>query len=506
MPQPRWLPFTASALDAGAGCPSHVSSSTVNRKPLPVAPTRFHFVLLASALLTLTAYGSIIPLRYEPVPLATAIEQVREAKWFPARLEHSAMRADWTVNSLQYATLSFFCLGALAVDRSRWIAALLAIGVAAAGCALAFWLEVLQVSFPPRTISAGDVWVESVGTLIGCVAWLAVGPVCTGWARRFWTQRGLVGLANQILPGYLVLQVIVNGMPFDFVHAFDELERRLETGRVELLPFQHLILDRSAVESVSDLLNFASFVPVGLLLGIIPRWADQRIRTTVVIGIAWSVAIECLQLFVGSRYFKATDIVLGSIAVWLAARWIRQFDGPLQRGFPLQPQGIEVRFRRLRDRLAGWGRGPWLVLLVVWMVVLLLLSWQPYEFHFRPSKFLRSDPDLSDEDTPVYWLRRMSFFPLADYYYGSRYQTLDQFLRRGLSFLPLGVLGAILFPKRRRFGLVVTVGFGLVFGTVIELGQYFIPQRHPGVTDLCIHLFAAWLGFMLASHVAKAVE
>jgi len=457
-------------------------------------------------MLALTVYGSIIPLRYEPVPLSTAIERVREAKWFRASLEDGAVRADWTVNSLQYATLSFFCLGALAVDRHRSVAAFLAVGVAGGGAALAFWLEVLQVSFPPRTISANDVWVESVGAVLGCVGWLAIGPEATGWARRFWTQRGLVGLANQLLPGYLVLMVIVNGMPFDFVHGLDELGRRYDAGKIELMPFGHLLTDWSVGNLVSTGLNFASFVPIGLLLGIVPRWSNRRIETTIVTGIVLSLAIECLQLPIGSRYFKATDIVLGSVAIWLAARWIRQFDGPLQRGFPLQPQGIDVRFRRLRERIAGWGRWPWLVLLAFWMIGLLMLSWQPYNFQSEPVWFLRSDPDLSDEDTPVYWLRRMSFFPLVDYYNGSRYQALDQFLRRGLSFLPLGVLGAILFAERRRQGLAMTVGFALAFGVLIEFGQYFIPERHPGVTDLCIHVFAAWLGFLLASHVAKALR
>jgi VanZ family protein len=95
----------------------------------------------------------------------------------------------------------------------------------------------------------------------------------------------------------------------------------------------------------------------------------------------------------------------------------------------------------------------------------------------------------------------MSWAPFVDYYWGSRYQALDQFARRSLSFAPLGVLLALAFGSRERRGLVITVGAALLLGVIVEFGQYFIPERHPSVTDLLIQVFGAWLGYNLARHV-----
>jgi hypothetical protein len=41
---------------------------------------------------------------------------------------------------------------------------------------------------------------------------------------------------------------------------------------------------------------------------------------------------------------------------------------------------------------------------------------------------------------------------------------------------------------------------------VIETGQYFIPERHPSVTDVLIGALGAWLAFHLLRHVVNALE
>ena len=159
--------------------------------------------------------------------------------------------------------------------------------------------------------------------------------------------------------------------------------------------------------------------------------------------------------------------------------------------------------RRYLDRR---GPIPWIVLAVVWIGVLVLVNWQPFDFTADPTRFGDSDPDLSDEHTTLFGLRRMTWAPLVDYYWGSRFQALDQFLRRSLAFAPLGVLMAVAFGRRERLGAAITVLTTLVLGTVIEAGQYFIPERHPGTTDLLIQTFGAWLGFRLARHVAHTLQ
>src|SRR5262249_2169734 len=80
-------------------------------------PNRCHFFWLALGLLLLTIYGSLIPLRYQWLPFDDALQQFLEIKWHDAR--QTQPRADWIVNTMQYATLSFCCMAALGLDRRR---------------------------------------------------------------------------------------------------------------------------------------------------------------------------------------------------------------------------------------------------------------------------------------------------------------------------------------------------------------------------------------------------
>jgi hypothetical protein len=41
---------------------------------------------------------------------------------------------------------------------------------------------------------------------------------------------------------------------------------------------------------------------------------------------------------------------------------------------------------------------------------------------------------------------------------------------------------------------------------MIEIGQYFIPERHPSTTDVLIQVLGASLGFGLTRHMMHALE
>jgi hypothetical protein len=135
----------------------------------------------------------------------------------------------------------------------------------------------------------------------------------------------------------------------------------------------------------------------------------------------------------------------------------------------------------------------------------MVLSWQPFNFTTDPARFQDADADQSDEHIALFGLRRMSWAPFVDYYWGSRYQALDQFLWRTLSFAPLGVLVALAFGRWERRGGFVAVLSGLVLAAVVECGKYFIPERHPSTTSLLIQTAAVWLGYIVARHVAHVL-
>jgi hypothetical protein len=158
------------------------------------------------------------------------------------------------------------------------------------------------------------------------------------------------------------------------------------------------------------------------------------------------------------------------------------------------------------QRVARWRAGPWLGLALAWAIVVVLANWQPFDFTSDPARFEDSDPSLSDEDTPLFGWRRMSWAPLVDYYWGSRYQALDQFLWRSVSFAPLGMVLAMAFGRRQHLGLVLTLVSATLVAALVEFGQYFIPERHPSVTDLLIEVLGAWIGYFLTRHIAHALE
>jgi glycopeptide antibiotics resistance protein len=223
------------------------------------------------------------------------------------------------------------------------------------------------------------------------------------------------------------------------------------------------------------------------------------------VGLAVTLVVQLLKLVMFSRFCDLTDVVTGTAAVLLGWWLVRK----VHEGGTTDRHGrnrVAATWNALRLRAARAGPRPWLALAGAWALVLIALNWQPFHFSLNPAEFLQSDPDLTDETTPVYGLRRMSWAPFVDYYWGSRYQALDQFVKRSLAAAPLGICLALAFGKREKRGAWAAVLAAAVLGLVIETGQYFIPERHPSVTDVLIGVAGAWLAFHLTRHVVNALE
>ncbi|CAN5902262.1 hypothetical protein BH23PLA1_BH23PLA1_35940 [soil metagenome] len=457
------------------------------------APTASHFAWVAHGLFLLTLYGSLVPFRYRSMPLEEALQRFRQITYYDPTLAWA--RGDWVVNMVQYALLSFFYMAALCVDR-RWYVGLLAAFVVIPGGGLtALIFEFLQIYFP-RTVSINDLIVEGAGVLLGVVAWLFVGQGFTNWLRRFWGAKGIAGLARQALPAYFGMLLITHLMPFDFVLSADEIVAQYHKGRVQLIPFGDLLAAEGSKPWLNLLVNLAVFLPLGALLGLLPSRSKRPWQKVALLGLGVTVLIEFFQLLVYTRYFDVTDILTGTAAIlfgWWGVRALR--GSKVLSRFESLVSGPSRRF----------GATSWVALALAWTALLLVVNWQPFEFTTDPTRFRGVDPDLTDENTPIFGLRRMAWAPFVDYYWGSRYNALDQFVRRTLSFAPLGALLALAFGRFERLGLLVTVLAALLLSAVIETGQYFIPERHPSTTDALIQTLGAWVGFRMARHVAQAL-
>jgi glycopeptide antibiotics resistance protein len=370
-----------------------------------------------------------------------------------------------------------------------------AAAVIPAGWALAVGMEFLQLFFPPRTVSLNDVLVECLGVVLGAGAWLTAGPWFTDWLRRFWDRRGVAGLAAQVFPAYVGLLLVIYLMPFDFVLGGQELIEKYRQGQIQLVPFGDLASGRFG-SLVPLALNFLSLVPVVALLALTPRGSRLRGWQVLGVGLVVTVPLRLAQLLVNSRHFDVTNLLTGVAAIllgwWLvhgrAASELRETGAAWCR------------------RVSHWGPAPWLGLAALWALLLALVYWQPFHFTVDPSAFDQAGADWTDEDTGLWGLRRFSWAPFVDYYWGSRYQALDQLLWRTLAFAPLGMLLAPAWGDRARRGAWTTVLAALVVSVLLGLGQYFIPERHPSTTSVLIQLGAAWLGYQLARHAMEVLQ
>jgi glycopeptide antibiotics resistance protein len=442
-------------------------------------------------------YGCLIPLWYRPIPFDEALAAFGQISYFDPLLLRA--RGDWVFSAVQFTVLSFLYMAAVCVDRRRAFG-FVAAGIVVSGCiVLSIALEFLQIYFPPRTVSMNDIVVESLGGAAGALVWLVCGQRLTDWVRRLWSARGLSSLVTQCLPAYIALVLIVQLMPFDPTLSVNELAQKYREGKIGLLPFRELTSGGIA-PFFKVVTNAACFAPLGVLLSLAPKWSSWRWPIVLRIGLCFTIAIESLQLFVYSRHSSATDIVTGTAAIllgWWLARTLRdRWVLDQARVSRLYPAG-----RNARGSLA------WMLLFFGWLISVFLVSWEPFEFTTDPARFATADGLLTDEDTGVYGWRRMAWAPLADYYWESKYDAVDQFLRKSLSFAPLGVIMALSLRKGNRSGGSLLVVFlALAAGLGIEAGQYFIPSRHPSTTDLLVESFGAWLGFAVARHVWAALS
>jgi glycopeptide antibiotics resistance protein len=426
-----------------------------------------HYTWLALGFLVLAVYGSLVPLRYQPMPLDEAVQRFRNLRFFG---ETTEKRSDFVANVLLFIPLAYLLMGALCVDRRRRVGLAAAAGVVAFCTGLSLAIEFVQAYFPPRTQSINDIVAESAGGIIGTLVWLGWGQQLTEWGRRFWAVWGTQGVVAVFLPGYLAFLLLVHVMPLDLTISPAELYRKYKEGKVNLVPFRMPAL---SLPKLIDAIAWkvAYFLPLGLLLAFLrsPRWRSwQGWPRVLLFGLLTAALFEVLQLFVWTRNSDVTDVILGGLSVlggWTLVLAARQFRKPGWQGskdFVLARPGIRA------------------AVFVVWLAVAVTYAWGPFDFNFGQG---------------LGAFRRVLGYPFADYYWTPEYQVFDQVLRRMLLFAPLG---ALLVPTRpaadRRCSWLALLA-GLVLAAVLECGQLYLPGRYAGITDVLLQPLGAWAGF-----------
>jgi len=434
---------------------------------------RTTLIALCLAYLAFVVYGSLVPLRFRPLPFEEAVASFRAIKYLNLGI---ASRADWVSNILLFIPLAFLAMGVLdGQGKARRIIASAAVLLVLA--ALSGTLEFTQLFFPPRTVSINDIIAESVGAAVGVAAWWLWGQRVVAWLDGRQRTRGHFDIASRILWGYLAILFGYSLLPLDLTISPVEIFHKWRQGRMVLTPFAFLSkLDaRGMYEVVSDV---AVWVPVSLLLVATGR---KNRRSAWIWAVGAAALLELLQVFVWTRVSDVND-VLAAIAGGGIGSWLGGIVFHRGQAIDAAPAG-----RKSKQLSLVWGLG-----FVIWSAVLAAVFWYPYDFMVERA-FLRERIALL-----------LGRVPFHAYYYGTEYRAITELLHRVAFFAPLGALAAAWIRKGRRSGVVDAVlcliPCGLV-AFVIEGGRLFVPSKQPDTIDPVLEIAGALTGFWIARAV-----
>ncbi len=454
--------MSARAHQSALSDPSH--SEDVAR---PVLTTR-QYSWLTAAFVVFIVYGSLVPLHFRSLPLDEGWSRLKEAFSQPVAV---AQPSDWLANILLFIPLGFLLMGWRCVDRPGHSLAPI-LGIIPACSLLSAALEFAQLWFPPRNTNINDVVAETMGAIIGLSIWLLKGQAATEWTRRFWSRHASRNWSMRLIPPYLLVLVISHGLPFDLTLSPTQLKKKRQLGMVALIPFENTA--QNPYETVDKIIvNVAWFLPAGALLAGIPFLYGKRSWPEVAgIGIALAACIELMQLSVLSRYFDATDIVTGTIAVWLGWRLMRSW----QHTYLLLNSSLD---------------GKRLIAAFLWVGALLF-------FHLEPFAFTADATILGER------LRQTSAIPFEACLSLDYLNELNKLIQKALLFVPLG-----LFVSKHRGGRIERASVivsALFLSFALAIGKLFCQPHALDVTDFVIEPLGAWLGYVAACRLSALMK
>jgi glycopeptide antibiotics resistance protein len=291
------------------GVLSHTRSEGL--EPDQEFPTRGTCAVLAAGTVAFAFYVSLIPFRFEPMPLGAAwADFQRVMSTWPPRVP----RVNFLANVLLFVPVGVGLSGALRADRGRRLTPGTWPAVLCTSVAASLTAEFLQEFAPRRVVSLPDVVAQTIGCGIGILVWLGVGPELIHWIRetRRRTHRDRL---TRVLTAYAALWAFANLAPFDITLNAARLARRFHEGAIVLTPFgsglpvSRLLAD-AAVAAVSA-------VPLGALalVGWQRRGERRRIAAATGTGVIALVALEAAQIVIRSHRADVTDVLCGALGL-----------------------------------------------------------------------------------------------------------------------------------------------------------------------------------------------
>ncbi|MFP5409366.1 MAG: VanZ family protein [Gammaproteobacteria bacterium] len=426
----------------------------------------------AVAYVLFVVYGSLVPLEFRALPWDEALAQFRAIPFLQLGI---GSRADWVANLLLFIPLTYLWMGVLVAGRSVAVGILATLVVIPAAIVLSVGIEFTQMFFPQRTVSQNDIFAETVGGIVGVLAWWATGPRFVEWLRAWQQLHSHAALAERYAWLYLTGVLVYNVLPLDLTISVVEIFHKFQEGKLNLIPFSRLPADPAYAlyELATDALIWTPLALLWRLDGTRSAWRVWSMTMAAAIG------LEAMQLFVYSRVSDVTDVFTAAagagLGIWVGGRWVR-------------------RAERIATPFA-WAIGLPFVLAAVWAMGLLLVFWFPFDFQ-ADGAFIKSR------------LVGMSRVPFETYYFGTEFRAATEVLRKTLFFAPLGGLlawGVTGLPWRWRAPLFALSMFVLAATPLlVELGQVLLPEKVADFTDAFLAWVGGLTGYLLVRRMLRA--
>lgn len=436
--------------------------------PMPdLRPLRGRLLWLTLAYLAFAVYGSLVPLEFRPVPLDEALARFANIPYLDLGI---GSRADWVANILLFIPLAFLGLATIwPSGRPAW-GLLFSVLLVTACIALSLGIEFTQIFFPPRTVSRNDILAEGLGALIGVTLWWLLGGRTISWLSQWKRAHGQTDVARQMFWAYLLILFGYNLLPLDLTVSPVEIFHKWREGKLYLVPFLSLAQDPGQLvyDLAIDTLIWAPVTLFWLWRGDKPALAAWR--DTVLLALL----LEVLQLFVYSRVTDATDLFTAAAGAAVGVAAGRQMN------------------RNQRSTARGNHPLLWWLAVCGWSLLLPAVFWYPFDFQIKPGEFSAR-------------LATLLSTPLTAYYYGTEFRAVTEVLHKVGFFAPMGVLLALAAQSapylQRVWYAWANPILALAVALGIEIGQLFLPEKYPNLTDVFLEVAGAWLGYASARWV-----
>ena len=438
-----------------------MSDSIKNRKTIPWLSRAMFWLGIASTLLLV--YASLVPLKYTPLPWPDTFDRWHSIQWLNLGVGN---RADWIANALVVIPSAFLLSGAVDYGRrSRLLLLFAAPLILATLSAVVLGIELVQVWFPPRTVSQNDIFAGWVGAAVGIGAWALFGRPMAFALEYFVSLESIPSRVQWIVGALCLASVAYTLYPLDFVIGEVELNEKIATGRIR---WSLSVRDLASLEGIKGaLLSFGKLAPFGLWLGL----SRRRSFPWMIVPIL-AIGLEAAQIPIYSKFATSSDAIASIAGGWVG--WV------VARYYPVWCNWLN----------RGW---IWSVASALWSLALIGF------FNLRYTSLLRDDVEIL--------ARWQEFFtaPLLRYYYTSEYSAISNLAGKLGMFGALGILIAMAgwirvgscSAKRFWIGLIWTTGLG----AIIEVMQVYLPPLVSDASDVGIYSCGYAMGYVVTSIV-----